>query len=153
MDKREIVEEALDELISVQFCDNTHDEATTARDEVGQIILTLAERLAADRDAWKKALQSLTPSGSEFTEPHECERFVRTHDAEQWEAIKRMKRQRDELEAELARKDAIEQAARELLNDIKDNWYIEKLKPGDVAESDVSVDHILALAVALERKP
>jgi hypothetical protein len=57
------------------------------------------------------------------------------------------------MRADLARLQAIEAAARDTLNDIKDNWYIENLQPGGVAESDVSVDHILALAAALSASP
>jgi hypothetical protein len=55
---KSIIEQALDELISVQFCDNTHDEATRAREEVAQIIRTLAEQLTADlerKDAIEQA--------------------------------------------------------------------------------------------------
>jgi hypothetical protein len=47
------------QLISVQFCDNTHDEATTARDEVGQIILTLAERFETELTAYRDLLTSI----------------------------------------------------------------------------------------------
>jgi hypothetical protein len=57
---------------------------------------------------------------------------------------------RDVLQAYNAQVEVVE-AARGVLNDIKDNWYIDKLQPGDVAESDVSVDHILALAAALAK--
>jgi hypothetical protein len=51
------------------------------------------------RDAWRSALQSLTPGGSEFTEPQECERYVKNLLNERWEAIKRMKIQQDTLAA------------------------------------------------------
>jgi hypothetical protein len=59
-------------------------------------------RLEGERDEWRRALQSLTPGGSEFTEPHECANYVRTRDAERWELLKRMKRERDTLAAALA---------------------------------------------------
>jgi hypothetical protein len=53
---------------------------------------------------------------------------------------------------ELARLQAVEKAAQAILNDIKNNWYVEKLEPGTVAETDVSANHMIALAAALERK-
>jgi hypothetical protein len=55
------------------------------------------EKHTADRDAWRHALQSLTPGGSEFTKPHECSNFVRDRNKWQWETIKRQKQERDEL--------------------------------------------------------
>jgi hypothetical protein len=72
----------------------------------------------------------------------------------EWAVILHVNKEKAELAAaELARLQAIEAAARDTLNDIKDNWYIENLQPGGVAESDVSVDHILALAAALSASP
>ena len=40
------IQTALDELRSVQFCDNTHTQAIEAREEVEIIIRALAKRLA-----------------------------------------------------------------------------------------------------------
>lgn len=68
-------------------------------------------------------------------------------------AIKSLLETLDVVRQNNARLQAVEQAARRVLSDIKDNWHIEKLQPGDVAETDISVDCILALAAALDAKP
>lgn len=48
------------------------------------------------RDEWKKALRSLTPGGSEYTDPKACVEFVRTAMHTQLEVIKSIKRERRE---------------------------------------------------------
>ena len=52
-----------------------------------------------ERDAWRAALQSLTPGGSEFTTPAECKQYVKTRDADRWELLKKIKVERDALAA------------------------------------------------------
>jgi hypothetical protein len=63
--------------------------------------LARLQAIEVERDAWRQALQSLTPGGSEFTKPHECSNFVRDRNKRQWETIKRQKQERDELAAAL----------------------------------------------------
>ena len=53
-----------------------------------------------ERNAWRSALQSLTPGGSEFTEPHECAEYVRGNLQARWELVKKLKRQGDAAERE-----------------------------------------------------
>ena len=49
---------------------------------------------------WKSALEGLTPGGSEFVnDPEFCAQWVRNSRRSEVDTIKRMKRQRDELEA------------------------------------------------------
>jgi hypothetical protein len=82
------------------YYENMHvkhcDMHANAADELARL-----QAIEADRDAWRQALQSLTPGGSEFTKPHECSNFVRDRNNRQWETIKRQKQERDELAAAL----------------------------------------------------
>ena len=95
-----------------------------------------------------RRLEALTPGGSEFAgDPDACLRFV----SDRLRTVGAVAKERNELRARLASLEAVAEAAKDVLSDIRDNWYIEKLQPGDVAESDVSVDHILALARTLEQ--
>lgn len=61
------------------------------------------ERVKAERDAWKRAVEGLTPSGSEFVDdPAACAAYIR-HTYSPLETFKRLRAQRDELAAALKR--------------------------------------------------
>jgi hypothetical protein len=87
--------------IALSAAENYRQRAEKAEADYAQLRAAVG-RLEGERDEWRRALQSLTPGGSEFTEPHECANYVRTRDAERWELLKRMKRERDTLAAALA---------------------------------------------------
>jgi hypothetical protein len=66
--------------------------------------LARLQAVERERDAWRRAAQSLTPGGSEFTEPHECERYAKRRTQDQHELILKFKAERDELAAALQKK-------------------------------------------------
>lgn len=85
----------------------------TAMARMGLTILDSHDKLEAMERRWKKAVEGLTPSGSEFVDdPENCARHIRERQSSQHEAIKKFKLRADKLEADVA-------ALREGLNSIR----------------------------------
>ena len=71
--------------------------------ELTDKLAALAQRVEEERDMRDRALQALTPGGSEYVnDPPRCVEYVRQRSHNQHEITKSFKRERDEAEAQLA---------------------------------------------------